>query len=130
LGRLRRRGGLGRLGRLGRRRGRRRRAGASRDEHGRTGPGQREEAAAREGRSLHLVLSFSQPGNYSLVGVPAVRGGVTSPRSAGGIVPAASSTAPGDIGRRLIRTPIALWIALQSAAGGGTIGTSPTPRTP
>ena len=36
----------------------------------------------------------------------------------------------GDIGRVSIRTPTAWWIALAIAAGGGTIGTSPTPRIP
>ena len=41
-----------------------------------------------------------------------------------------SSTAPGDIGRLSIRTPTAAWMALAMAAMGGTIGTSPTPRTP
>ena len=36
----------------------------------------------------------------------------------------------GDIGRSRSRAPIAAWIALATAAIGGTIGTSPTPRTP
>src|SRR5215813_326478 len=42
----------------------------------------------------------------------------------------AAKMALGDIGRRVIRTPIALEIALAIAANGGIIGTSPTPRTP
>ena len=32
--------------------------------------------------------------------------------------------------RRVMRTPTALWMALATAAGGGTIGTSPAPRMP
>ena len=36
----------------------------------------------------------------------------------------------GDIGRSRMRTPIASLIALATAAIGGTIGTSPTPRAP
>src|ERR1700687_4486392 len=42
----------------------------------------------------------------------------------------AFSTRPGDIGSSVIRTPTALAIALATAAGGGTIETSPTPREP
>src|SRR5271156_2320514 len=42
----------------------------------------------------------------------------------------ASSTRGGDIGRSRKRTPIASAIALATAAIGGTIGTSPTPRAP
>src|SRR5262252_6195383 len=42
----------------------------------------------------------------------------------------AANTAPGDMGSRVIRTPIALWMALAIAAIGGTRGTSPAPRTP
>src|SRR5689334_9458506 len=36
----------------------------------------------------------------------------------------------GDIGRSVILMPSARETALATAAGGGTIGTSPTPRTP
>jgi hypothetical protein len=36
----------------------------------------------------------------------------------------------GDIGRSVMRTPMARETALPTAAIGGTIGTSPTPRTP
>ena len=36
----------------------------------------------------------------------------------------------GDIGNADILTPVAFSIALATAAIGGTIGTSPTPRTP
>ena len=46
---------------------------------------------------------------------------------------AASSAADrrgGDIGRSVMRTPVARATALPMAASGGTIGTSPTPRTP
>ena len=39
-------------------------------------------------------------------------------------------TFPGDIGRSGMRTPVALWMAFAKAAGGGTMGTSPTPRAP
>lgn len=42
----------------------------------------------------------------------------------------AASTRDGDIGSSVRRTPIACWIAAPIAAGGGQIGTSPTPRTP
>ena len=35
-----------------------------------------------------------------------------------------------DIGSSVMRTPVALAIALATAAIGGMIGTSPTPRTP
>src|SRR5262249_29798001 len=42
----------------------------------------------------------------------------------------AANTAPGDMGSRVRRTPIALWMALAIAAIGGTRGTSPAPRTP
>ncbi len=42
----------------------------------------------------------------------------------------AFTTLPGDIGSMFMRMPSALWIALAMAAGGATIGTSPTPRTP
>ena len=42
----------------------------------------------------------------------------------------ASSTRGGDIGSSVNRTPVASRIALATAASGGTIGTSPTPRTP
>ena len=46
---------------------------------------------------------------------------------------AASSAAQrrgGDIGRSTMRTPVARSMALATAASGGTIGISPTPRTP
>jgi hypothetical protein len=36
----------------------------------------------------------------------------------------------GDIGTCVMRTPVALEMALPIAASGGTIGVSPTPRTP
>ena len=42
----------------------------------------------------------------------------------------AARTRSGVIGMRVMRTPVALAIALATAAAGGTIGTSPTPRTP
>jgi hypothetical protein len=42
----------------------------------------------------------------------------------------ALSTRGGDIGRSVKRTPVALATALAMAAIGGTIGVSPTPRTP
>src|SRR5262245_13952621 len=42
----------------------------------------------------------------------------------------ALSTWPGAMGSFRMRTPTASKIALAMAAGGGTIGTSPTPRTP
>ena len=42
----------------------------------------------------------------------------------------ARSTRSGVIGMRVRRTPIARAMALATAAAGGTIGTSPTPRTP
>lgn len=41
-----------------------------------------------------------------------------------------ASTAPGDMGSRVMRTPTALEMALAIAAIGGTRDTSPTPRTP
>ena len=41
-----------------------------------------------------------------------------------------SMTVLGFMGRRVIRTPIAWLMALAIAAGGGTMLTSPTPRTP
>jgi len=41
-----------------------------------------------------------------------------------------SSTRGGDNGSRVNRTPVTACIALATAASGGTIGTSPTPRTP
>ena len=42
----------------------------------------------------------------------------------------AASTRSGVIGMRVMRTPVARAMALATAAPGGTIGTSPTPRTP
>lgn len=42
----------------------------------------------------------------------------------------AFDTLCGDMGSSDMRTPTARWIAAASAAGGGQIGTSPTPRTP
>ena len=42
----------------------------------------------------------------------------------------ASSTLPGVMGSRVSRRPMAAPTALAMAASGGTIGTSPTPRTP
>ena len=42
----------------------------------------------------------------------------------------AASTRSGVIGMRVTRTPVARAMALATAAAGGTIGTSPTPRTP
>lgn len=42
----------------------------------------------------------------------------------------AASTRGGDIGRSVKRTPLACETALAIAAIGGTIGVSPTPRTP
>ncbi len=45
-------------------------------------------------------------------------------------VPSACSTAGGDIGRVVRRLPVAARIAFATAASGGTIGASPTPRTP
>lgn len=42
----------------------------------------------------------------------------------------ASSTRGGDSGSSVNRMPVASRIALATAASGGTIGTSPTPRTP
>ena len=55
----------------------------------------------------------------------------TPPRRAS--APTASSAASsrgGDIGRSRRRMPVASAIALATAAIGGTIGTSPTPRAP
>ena len=42
----------------------------------------------------------------------------------------ASRTAPGDMGREFMRTPMALWIALATAGTGGIVETYPTPLTP
>ena len=42
----------------------------------------------------------------------------------------AASSRGGDIGRSRSRIPVASAIALATAAIGGTIGTSPTPRAP
>src|SRR5262249_3697403 len=42
----------------------------------------------------------------------------------------AFNTLGGDIGSSLKRTPVALATALATAAMGGTMGVSPTPRTP
>ena len=42
----------------------------------------------------------------------------------------ASSTLTGLIGRSVMRVPMASRMALATAASGGTIPTSPTPRTP
>ena len=42
----------------------------------------------------------------------------------------ASSTRGGDSGNSVKRMPVAPRIAFATAASGGTIGTSPTPRTP
>ncbi len=42
----------------------------------------------------------------------------------------ACSTRSGVMGMRVRRTPVARAIALATQAAGGTIGTSPTPRTP
>ena len=41
-----------------------------------------------------------------------------------------ANTFGGDMGRSLSRTPTALETAFATAAIGGMIGTSPTPRTP
>jgi hypothetical protein len=41
-----------------------------------------------------------------------------------------SSTRGGESGSSVKRTPVAWRMALATAASGGTIGTSPTPRTP
>jgi hypothetical protein len=54
-----------------------------------------------------------------------VNGGRQSPPA---ITP--SRTRGGDSGNSVKRTPVASRIALATAASGGTIGTSPTPRTP
>jgi hypothetical protein len=48
----------------------------------------------------------------------------------GAAASSASLNRGGDIGRSVMRTPVARAIALPTAAVGGTIGTSPTPRTP
>src|SRR5262245_66394224 len=42
----------------------------------------------------------------------------------------AASALGGDIGRSVRRRPVACRTAFATAASGGTIGTSPTPRTP
>jgi hypothetical protein len=42
----------------------------------------------------------------------------------------AARTAGGDIGKLVMRTPVAAEMAFATAASGGTIGVSPTPRTP
>ena len=42
----------------------------------------------------------------------------------------AAATAGGFMGRSSMRAPVAAYTALATAARGGTIGTSPTPRTP
>ena len=42
----------------------------------------------------------------------------------------AAESRGGDIGRSVMRTPVARAMALPMAPVGGTIGTSPTPRTP
>jgi hypothetical protein len=47
-----------------------------------------------------------------------------------GMVLSALSTRSGVIGMRDMRTPVARATALATAAAGGTIATSPTPRTP
>ena len=52
----------------------------------------------------------------------------TTAQSPAAINPA--STRGGDSGSSVKRTPVASRMALATAASGGTIGTSPTPRTP
>jgi hypothetical protein len=42
----------------------------------------------------------------------------------------AAKTLGGDIGNSVSRKPVAWRTAFATAASGGTIGTSPTPRTP
>ena len=53
-----------------------------------------------------------------------------SAASRGATASSAAERRGGDIGRSRMRTPVARAIALPMAAIGGTIGTSPTPRTP
>ena len=60
----------------------------------------------------------------------ALRGTAHSAASRGAAASSAADSRGGDIGNSVMRTPVARAMALPIAAIGGTIGTSPTPRTP
>ena len=70
----------------------------------------------RDARAPGASLEYT-PSDYSA----AIRGAAAS---------SAADRRGGDIGRSVMRTPVARAMALPTAASGGTIGTSPTPRTP
>ncbi len=89
------------------------------------------------GQAGHLVLDLTvcvlprQPARKDDRGHR--RGNVADQSSAASRTLAASSAADsfgGDIGKSVMRTPVASAMAFPIAAIGGTIGTSPTPRTP
>ena len=75
--------------------------------------------------SAGLDLDFLDPSAKALQ-----RRSEEDPRHQAPLSPIAASTLIGDIGRSLIRRPVAPCMALATAAIGGTIPTSPTPRTP
>ena len=92
------------------------------------------------GRSIHYS-SFprkrnSEPEHQAVALDPRFRGGdgqrwyYSAARRLGSSVSISARIFGGDIGRSRRRIPVAPWIALATAAIGGTIGTSPTPRTP
>ena len=92
------------------------------------------------GRSIHYS-SFprkrnSEPEHQAVALDPRFRGGdgqrwyYSAARRLGSSVSISARIFGGDIGRSRRRIPVASAIAFATAAIGGTIGTSPTPRTP
>src|ERR1044071_4744513 len=86
-------------------------------------------AAALQNQTIETAAPILQPlpGNGRSDGrsasySAAIRGGACSS--------SAARSFGGDIGRSRSRSPVASAIALATAAIGGTIGTSPTPRAP
>ena len=80
-------------------------------------------------KAMHGSLKDAVPGEAELGAVLVNHVERTAgPRSWDDIMSRAARTLGGDIGRSGMRIPMASRIALATAARGGTIGTSPTPR--
>jgi hypothetical protein len=86
----------------------------------------------REEVPTRLASLATLPASPSKTGVNALlRGRISAERGHPSFAClSAASTRSGVIGMRVIRTPVARATAFATAAAGGTIGTSPTPRTP
>ena len=86
-------------------------------------------AASSNGEFLDAgASSLRSSGKFKSVTAMGIGNGVADARTQS--PPMAASTRGGEIGRSVKRVPVAAATAFATHASGGTIGVSPTPRTP